>query len=56
MFEELNEASHIVAGMGVTLDYALGIVRAAHAESEPSEDEATSTDNVVYGLDFGGGR
>jgi hypothetical protein len=46
VFEDLYEASHIVAGMGVTLDEALEIVRAAHAE--PDEPPT----NVIYGVDF----
>lgn len=46
MFEDLIEASHIVAGMGIGLDEALEIVKAAHAEP----DEPPS--NVVYGVDF----
>jgi hypothetical protein len=47
VFEDLIEASHIVAGMGVSLDEALEIVKAAH---EPHDEPPLSS--VVYGVDF----
>lgn len=50
MFEDLYEASHIVAGMGIGLDEALEIVKAAHAK--PDEPAA----NVIYGVDFAARR
>jgi hypothetical protein len=47
MFEHLDEALHIVAGMGIPLEEALGIVYAAHAPpDEPTKP--TTIGNVTY--------
>ncbi|WP_262048463.1 hypothetical protein [Bradyrhizobium sp. Bra78] len=57
LLDHLVEASHISAGIGCTLDEAMEIVRAAHAESTDDQDEATPpTGNVIYGVDFAARR
>jgi hypothetical protein len=59
LLDHLTEASHIVAGMGVTLDEALEMVRAAHEfaeQDEPTLAVIRTEGNVVYNVPFGAPR
>ena len=55
LLDNLTQAAHIVAGMGVSFNEALEIVADAHDAYVADLDRPippTTIDNVVYGVDF----
>jgi glucose uptake protein GlcU len=56
LLDHIEQASHIADGMNIPFSEAMGMVRAAHelaTEKAQQDDQPTTTNNVVYGVDFG---